>query len=91
MGRRWIVIETSNIQHSTPNLNLCFTLALTFYPLPEERKWLLAGFDFADSRQIQSREFSRGRRMILPLLGGEGRGEDGRLSNFFLTDFIGLV
>ena len=29
-------------------------------------------------RQIQSREFSRGRWMIHPLLGGEGRGEDGR-------------
>jgi hypothetical protein len=27
-------------------------------------------------RQNQSREFSRGSRTILPLLGGEGRGED---------------
>jgi hypothetical protein len=30
----------------------------------QERKWLLAGFGFADSRQIQSREFTRGRRTI---------------------------
>jgi hypothetical protein len=27
---------------------LCFKLALTFYPLPQERKWLLADSGFAD-------------------------------------------
>jgi hypothetical protein len=36
------------------NGNLCFTPALTFYPLPQERKWLLAGFGFADDRPAKS-------------------------------------
>jgi hypothetical protein len=31
-------------------LDLCFTLALTFYPLPQERKWQLADFGCADER-----------------------------------------
>jgi hypothetical protein len=29
---------------------MCFTLALTFFPLPQERKWRVAGFGFADNR-----------------------------------------
>jgi hypothetical protein len=35
-------------------------------------------------RQIQLPEFSRRRRKIHPLLGGEGRGEDGRLINLIV-------
>jgi hypothetical protein len=49
-------------------------------PYQQRFKWLLAGLVLRRSvRQIQSREFSKRRRTILPLLGGEGRGEDGRL------------
>ena len=104
--------------------DLCFMLALTFYSLPRERKWLLDVSGLADdcpanpatrifkqtandspsppgegtaavrfwfcgypSVNPSARTF-KGRRKIPPLLGGEGRGEDGRLN---LTPFRGLL
>src|ERR1022692_1566806 len=42
-------------------------------------------------RPIQSREFSRRRRTILPLLGGEGRGEVEGSTNFSFQSLISLV
>ena len=46
------------------------TSALTFYPLPQERKWLSAVSGFADHHPINPvAVFSKRRRTILPLLG----------------------
>jgi hypothetical protein len=55
------------------------TPALTFYPLPQERKCLPNDFCFTgDFPANAAYECSRRRRKFHPLLGGEGRGEDGR-------------
>jgi hypothetical protein len=65
-----------------------YTLALTFYPLPQERKWLLGGFGFADDCPANpvARIF-KDTADDSPSPGGEGRGEGGRafcrLSPFF--------
>ena len=60
-------------------LDLCFTLALTFYPLPQERKWQLAGFDCADERPVNpnARIFMETANDS-PSSWGEGRVEGGR-------------
>jgi hypothetical protein len=57
--------------------------ALTFYPLPQERKWLSVVSAFADHHPINPvAVFSKRRRTILPLPGGEGRGEGERKRQF---------
>jgi hypothetical protein len=57
---------------------LCFTLALTFYPLPQERKWLPADSGFADeySANPVARIF-KGTVNDSPSPWGEGRDEGG--------------
>jgi hypothetical protein len=37
-----------------------------------------------------ARNFSKGRRTFLPLLGGAGRSQDGRLTNFVLVAKLNL-
>jgi hypothetical protein len=60
-------------------LDLCFTPALTFYPLPPEKKWKLAGFVCADERPVNpvARIFMETANNS-PSPWGEGRDEGGR-------------
>ena len=60
-------------------LDLCFTLALTFYPLPQERKWQLAGIGCVDERPANpvARIFMETANNS-PSPWGEGRDEGGR-------------
>jgi len=72
-GREWGGVKTSS-----EKLKRVLTLALTFYPLPaQERKWLLAGFGFADDCPANSIAGFSERRRIFSLsanvVGGEGR------------------
>jgi hypothetical protein len=64
---------------SRAKLELCFTPALTFYPLPRERKWQLAGFGCADERPANpvARIFMETANDS-PSPWGEGRVEGGR-------------
>ena len=55
---------------STESWDLLFTLALAFYPLPQERKQQTAGSGFGYERPIKPvAGCSEGRGMILLLLG----------------------
>jgi hypothetical protein len=71
---------------------LCYTPALTFYPLPQERKWLLAGFGFADERPANpvARIF-KATANDSPSPWGEGRDEGGSGSNQLLLCFFKLL
>ena len=64
--------------------------ALTFYPLPQEKKWLSIVSGFADSRPIQSYKFSKGRRTILPLL-GERAGARAGVKTYSIKNVEGII
>jgi hypothetical protein len=63
-------------------MNLVLTPALTFYPLPQERKWLLDGSGLADGRPANpvARIF-KATADDSPSPWGEGRDEGGRETN----------
>jgi hypothetical protein len=63
-------------------VELVFTPALTFYPLPQERKWLSLVSGFADERSVNPVvEIFKEAANDSPSPGGEGWGEGGRIIN----------